>query len=100
MIPNNPVNCVATPEETSFRRQVLFTLGRWEIVLYANYKKAYVVHSCRGEIPDGSGGWRSVPPRAITTYLIAPTVETAATCWSCGDGIPDAITTITELYNA
>jgi hypothetical protein len=100
MIPNNPINCVATPEESAFRRRVLFNLGRWEIVLYKNYQRAYTVHSCRGNIPDQEGVWRSSPPRAITTYPVTPSHETSSTCWSCGDTIPDEIITITELYNA
>jgi hypothetical protein len=89
------------PERPCKRRQVLFNLGSWEIVLYADYSKAYVVHTCRGMIPDGNGGLRSSPPRAITGSDVLNEARTAAIqCWSCKTEVPQDLITIAQLYNA
>ncbi len=88
------------------RRQTLFTLGKWEIVLFKSSTHAYAVHSCLpeeqivpatvGDDPDNPG-----PPRAITRAesLARGARGGAVACWNCAAVVPDEILTIAELYN-
>ncbi len=86
------------------RRRVLYILNGWEIVLFKEDTKAYVVHSCKAEaqhtkatiVDDPAAG-----PRRATTS--ASTLEEGILqgiqCWSCKAVVPDEIITITELFN-
>ena len=81
------------------RRNVLFSLGSWEIVHYKNLSKAYAVHDCNAN----DGGMTLVPPSTRSTRSCTKASELnldkEVLCWNCFDRIPDEIITITRLYN-
>jgi hypothetical protein len=101
MIPNNPKGPELIADHGA-KRRVLFNLGDWEVVLYQNYTKSYVVHTCRepieGYSPSSRDPDRPVAPRAIirrATIIGSP----EATCWNCKAGVPDGVIAVSELYN-
>ena len=108
MSPQSPAGIPAAPNIDTGgpqgKRQVLFQLGSWELVVYRNQEDAVVVHTCREDESRSTPGELHGPSArravAATNKLLGwRRQSTPAKCWNCDREVPVEMLTVMRLYN-